>query len=510
MDGRIVSGVRHIVNASGQLIGYRNPVTDQDESLVSGGGNGSTFVGMGHSRIAQAFNGGSFPSLSFGYPTIITQMLGQRITWLASYAVVGNTVAQVISTQLPQLQALSTKPDYVLMEIGYNDFSVGATAAAVQAQYAQLLTAINGLGIKVVAVTDSPGTTLTASQQLQQQTFNAWLVGQGRANKSLIVVDGYSCVVGTAADGSAGGMHSTMRQSDGIHHNPNGAMAIARELFTVLDPIIPKRSIFGAGASAAAQLVYNPNADGDNASGANGWTAGAGVTGNGPSYWNAVCANATATTSSVARSASSYAPQNKTGALLNVAASITANDGTVTVVPATTTNIRFIPFANGATVQLGYRVMPTVDNGAGYVVTTAGTLGAADDSATWSTTPGAVVQSGAGTARLTVVEKIVPGDTVVFVAEVFGAVTGGSGGVYAQLAAFTSAFGNLGSTYGGRLNIGTYGPNAGYMPPSMVLQTAPFTLPTNTGIVQPQVVISGTNGAAITAQIGACMLRKVS
>jgi ABC-type transporter Mla maintaining outer membrane lipid asymmetry permease subunit MlaE len=48
------------------------------------------------------------------------------------------------------------------------------------------------------------------------------------------------------------------------------------------------------------------------------------------------------------------------------------------------------------------------------------------------------------------------------------------------------------------------------MPPSMVLQTAPFTLPTNTGIVQPQVVISGTNGAAITAQIGTCMLRKVA
>ena len=551
--------------SGGQLV-------DASGSPVSGAGNGNTFFAMGHSRLAQAFNGAAFPNLSYGYATIITQMLGQRISWLGSSAVVGNTIAQVIANQLPQLQALATKPDYVLLEIGYNDFSVGATASYMQSQYTTLLAAITSLGIKVVAVTDSPGSTLTTAQQLQQQAFNSWLVNQGRTSKSLIVVDGYSCVV----DGATGAMDAATVQADGIHHNPNGAMAIARELFTALDPIIPKRSVIGVGVSASAQLIFNPGVSGNNASGANGWTAAStsvtfngaisgaatsgtlaanwagatgayavlfsngdvravtltnaattatwstglssgatasastGVSGNGPSYWNVSSSTgAVATASIVSRSASAYAPQNKASSLLRLTANFTASDATVSAVPAITQNIRFIPFSPSAAVQIGYRVMPTVDNGAGYVVTTAGTLGAADDSASWSTTPGAVVQSGAGTARLTVVDKIVPGDTVVFVAEVFGAVTAGAAGAYVQLAAFTAAFANLGSKYGGRLNIAAYGANAGYMPGQMVLQTEPFTLPSNTGIVQPLIILSGAAGGAITAEIGSVALRKV-
>lgn len=475
-------------------------------SLVSGAGK--SFVGMGHSRIAQSFNGQSFPFLSYGYPTIITQMLGQRISWLGNFAVGSVGISHVITTQLPQLKALATKPEYVLMEIGYNDFANGLSAEVVQAQYMTIAQELFSMGIRLVAVTDSPGSTLSANKQLQQQLFNDWLLRQ--STRQWITVDGYSCVVGSAADNSAGAMHSTMVQTDGVHHAPSGAMAIARELFTVLDPLIPRTRAFGGGVAPFAQVIPNPNAEGNNASGSNGWSVGAGITGNGPSNWNAArSGTSTATTSIVARSASAYAPQNKTGGLLQVAATIAATNEVVLVEPMNANRVRFTPFSTGATVALGDRIFPTVDNGLGYVVTTAGTLGAADDSASWSEVIGAVVQSGAGTARLTVVPKIGIGDTVVFVAEVFGAVTAGAAGVFAEMSAYTAAFGLLATVYGGRLNTTTYGPNASYMPPSLVLQTLPLVIPATTNFLTTRINICGTAGATATVQIGTCELRKI-
>jgi len=467
-------------------------------------GSLNTCLCMGDSRIAQAFpNSG----LSYGlttYPCTINFMLGKRFNFVQSVAVTGASIDTVISTQLPVLQRAPI-PQFVMMEIGYNDWATN-TAAQFIAKYITLRDAILVTGTTLIAFTDQAGSTLTALQRIRQQVFNSWLMGSANQIPRMIVIDAYGATVGNQADSSIGVLHSTYRQTDTIHTNVNGSFAVAREAFPVLDPIIPKIRPFGASIGAHSQLVYNPNVEGDNASGANGWTAAAGITGNGPNYWNALrSGTATATTSVILRSASSYVSDGRKGNLLNVAFTGGSANDSVTVSPAATTNIRILPWAFSG-FSVGYRIKPTIPNGCHYLVTVAGTTAnAGDPTGSYSTIIGTTFTD--GTVTLLVVPSIDAGDTVQFMAEVFGGGLTGQISVRCQIEFLTSGFASLGVVDGGYTDAALG--QSSYLPTAQVIHTPPAIMPATTAIIAARLIINGSAGATATIQFGQCELRKI-
>jgi len=507
------------------LVGARadgTMVLPDGSSPVSGGGAvaANTTVGMGHSRIAFAGPRTSGVNIwidKYGLLTAINELLGGRLQIVANLAVTGTTFSSVISVQLPLFNAINPAPKYVVMEIGYNDWSAGVTAAQGIASWNTIYQAIVARGSTLIAMTDQAGGTLTAQQRVHQQIFNSWLRQAQSSLPNLVVVDAYAATLGTIVDSSAGALFSTLRQSDAIHPNCSGAYAIAREAFPVLDPLIPRRTVLAGGTGPFAQMAPNPYCDtttaGGNASGANGWTAGAGITGVGPDNWNALRttgAAATAVTSIVARSASTLAASNRRGNLLQIdlVQGAVATDA-IAVRPHTSSSaaIGVRAWASNTARVPGVRIRPTVPNGVHYaVMNTGASATGADPTAGWSTTIGATVTDGSMT--LTVVPAIDVGDTVVATAEVYGGAMTGAYGAYLKMVVLDTGFGVLRNVYGSYFDASSGG-TPSYGSGLMVLKTPEIVLPENAAIINLGIEFIGSATATWSVQIGAFGLQKV-
>ena len=466
----------------------------------------NTCVLMGHSRLANGFVGNPVTFYTYQSPVVpLNFLLGRRLTYVANFSVTSATVKNVIDLQFPQLQALAVPPKYVMLEVGYNDWGTIQTVEDVIGLYRGLVASIQALGCTVIAFTDLGGTTLTASAQIRQQTFNAYLTALAGTLPRFHVIDGASLVQGNIADSSVGSMHSTMRQTDGVHPNANGSMAIAREAFRVLDSVIPIVPNTAASAGPFSQLITNPNLDGDNASGAGGWTAGAGNTGSGPNNsTGSRTGTASAVFSMVDRSAA-IVPSMRPGKLLNIAFTGGGALDTVLFTPAGSQNMRILNWSFTG-LPLNFRIRPTVPNGVHYLVTTSGTTAnVPDPTGSWTTEIGATVVDGSVT--YTVVPAIDVGDTVQFAVECFGADLVGGVVLQARLQFYTVTSGLLGTFTGGFTSSGVN--TATYLPTQQVLYTPPALIPATTAIITAHLIVVGAAAATATVQVANCELRKI-
>jgi hypothetical protein len=448
----------------------------------------------------------------YGYLTPLNAMLGQRFNVMANYAVTSSTIQNAIDYQLPLLLQMPTKPNVVWIDDGYNDFNAGRTAANMLPLYSGLLDSILALGVTLLVSLDAPGN-LTAANQVQQQIFNSGLAALAHKRDRLFVLDAYSPVVGTTADGTKGNMLTTLAAGDLVHTNSDGALYEALAMAPIVDKLFPAPHVPSGVVSSVSQMIFNPRVDGNNASGSNNWTAGAGVTGNGPSQWNAACTGtATAVISKVARRSSALLKNPYgSGDVLHIAFTGGATFDKCNIFPGTTAArpVFLDSWAAGKTVKIGTRLRPTILTGLQYVATSAtGALSAgADPTAGWSQIIGATFTDGSVT--LEVVPSIDVGDTVYFETEVyFGTLVGAGGGAYVSMGMANAAFGGLGAVWGNCFDAGTGGMPS-VLPPYMLFRTPEIVIPPGTAIINPCLILTAAAGAAYPAEVTYGELRKV-
>lgn len=476
------------------------------QALVSVAGNQNTCVTMGHSRIANGFSG--TPVGLYTYQTYMIPlnfMLRKRLNFTANLAVTSATIQDVIANQLPVLLAMNPPPRYVAMEIGYNNWGTSLTAAEFIALYTGLMNSILATGATLLAFTDIGGTTLSAQSQIKQQVCNDWLVGRQGLTPRMYVIDGASQVAGTTADSSLGSMHSTMRQSDGIHENANGSYAIAREAFRVLNSEISPVPLRSGASGPFSQLVHNPTMDGDNTSGSGGWTAGTGNTGSGPSNSTGGRTGTASAVFSMVNRISAIVPSSRPGKVLQAAFTGGSALDQVSFSPNGSQNIRIANWSFTG-LPLNYRIRPTVPNGCHYLVTTAGTTAnVADPTGGWSTTIGATVTDGSVT--YTVVPAIDVGDTVQLAFECLGGSLVGALVLQAKMQFYTLASALIATYTGGFTQSGV--DTSAFLPDQQTVYTPPAVIPATTGIITCNLNIIGAAGATATVQIDNCELRKI-
>lgn len=339
------------------------------------------------------FNSGSNPQLQSyhcaGYWNWAASLLGQRLLLVNAGGVGGNQTPDVLARL--QRDMLSYSPTFGLVMIGINDLYAGTSAATIIANLTSIYSQMRDQGITVIACTITPGT-FSAAQIRQWTAVNAWIVDYCRVTTGMICAD-----TAAAYLSSTDGAPATGATGDGIHPSIIGALAIGRCLYELLDSIIPKVPVLSASSlplgASTKSIILNGLCFGNNPSGTNGWTAQAGITGNGPNSWNASRSGTTTANSSVvARS------DWRAGQWLRLAITYAANNERVAVYPNDTI---FKSWSSGGGVSLNDIVRPGTPKGSAYRVITAGSLATGSDpTAGWSTTLGATFTSGSATLQV--------------------------------------------------------------------------------------------------------------
>lgn len=197
LNGQIVNQVRHIIDAAGRIIGYRNPVTDTDEASLTSfqaaavakgsppryaigiGLLGDSITNNGYYTDAASPDGATVASWwvtgatnnnarGMGWSTWVGPMSMQRIQVVKSWArqtngvlaAGSNPVGWPLSAQVTQMLAdpLYAQVDRVVILIGTND-----TAFTLAAWTAELLAQIARIGRPVDLITPPPRNDATAT-----------------------------------------------------------------------------------------------------------------------------------------------------------------------------------------------------------------------------------------------------------------------------------------------------------------------------------------------------------
>lgn len=476
-------------------------------------GNANTIVLMGHSRMAN--NGGQASAanpniMRNGYFSSTMQQLGWPVTIMDNIAVTGVNLASVITNQLPLLQAMNPLPECVGLEIGYNDFNGGGTAAALIPAMLGLLSSIQDIVPKLILFADAPGH-LAGSALQQQRVWNDWLRmwANSQPRSRVLFVDTAQALT-DPTDGTMLAALSNESSPNQTHVNCDGADYVTDLCLADMAAFLPGSPQFTCSHTADLQLIPNPGLTGNNANNVNGTSIGTGITGTGPSYWSISRAGtATATTATIDRSAATYAPKKRAGKLLQIACSFAANWDTIYV--GLSNNVPIRNWVANTALAMWVRVRPTVPNGCQYLVTTNGTTAnVADTTAGWSTTIGATVTDGGVT--YTVVPSIDFGDQVYLEAEVYGGGFTGPAGCYLSLKQYTSGYAVVGSASTGGYFDSSSGKMPSNWPTKQILRTPPITLSslmTSNGFLNPYLSIQGNAGVTGTVEMARCELRKV-
>ncbi len=182
--------------------------------------------------------------------------------------------------------------------------------------------------------------------------------------------------------------------SDGIHDNYVGAYKKALLIKAAIGQAVKAKQYKSTSAQAFHQHVMNPIGQGDKSSGTDGYVAGTGITGTGPTCWQVAqvgTGTAVGSRSSNARPYDAPAPFSQK----YVVTSVAANDGVKISYGSTANgNARLdVAWAVNTGYGIGARRIPTVANGYYYTAIVSGTSAASEPA--WPTVEGAtIVDSG--------------------------------------------------------------------------------------------------------------------
>lgn len=195
--GSLIHGVRWVADTAGRIVGYRNPVSDEDEdlnaapiqALVSPDGIPPAIAIMGDSIAQQNTSviSGVYYTNARGPVMWMLSYLGHPWDFQPSdnVAVAGTTLDVIIANQLPALLALHQTRRYqrVFISAGTNDTNSARSITDIQADFLTLFRALRAVGIIPVHTGIRPrgidGAITTAKQA--NMRLNEWLFLQSLA-----------------------------------------------------------------------------------------------------------------------------------------------------------------------------------------------------------------------------------------------------------------------------------------------------------------------------------------
>lgn len=442
----------------------------------------NTFVLFGDSITANNMMADSAQvrGLATGYFTAANVMLGHRAIVLNYAGISGNTTTQMVARIGPDVLAYS--PGWCVVLGGINDIAAGATAAQVIANLQTIYQTLTAAGIRVVACTVMPSSLRITTPALHTllHTVNAWIKTYAQTSKGVTLADFHAAF----ADPATGAEVSTFSK-DQLHPNIVGAWSLGRCLFEVLDPLLPKLRILPSSPTDYKNLVYNPLAVGNNASGTNSYTNGTGITGNGPNGWTTIrSGTGTGVASKVART--DYWQGEWAQMALTATAASDAAGWTFSLTSGPTW-FGATPYALGATIKPG--------NGYRYRATTGGTSGGTQP--TWPTTAGLQVTDSGVT--WTCVDLPTAGDTIEGYVEFYTSGFSGPALVEAYIECIDAGSAVLLSA-GDNVNVDAALSYPSFVPASGILRIPQFTAPATTNSMVQTVRVRG--GAGVTGNFG--------
>lgn len=385
------SGLRAVPN---QYLAWKSDVVSARDSVsaaaaVAAGGSvaGRGMLLFGDSFAFQSWNIDSTQNKlsSRGYAPVANMLLGNPLRPKVNAGVNGNTTAQMRARLQSDLAPFIQPGDVVFVNGGINDIVAGVSAATTVENMRAICQAIVKLGGIV-----SLGTVCPSILRIVDSTTNLALAAINRGYRQIaldlsnvFLSDDYVAMLNASA---VYGTNISTYSADDLHPNTLGAMAIARTRAASLSKLDLKKWPLVSSNQDYKGIVYNPLAIGSNASGTNGATIGAGVTGNFcPNGWTAArTGTLTSVLSKVARSdgqAGEWARSAITGGA--------ARDAMRWSWTLTTSGVNW---AASTAYPISRVRQPTVANGFLYQVVQAGTTGSTEP--TWPTVAGQLVTDG--------------------------------------------------------------------------------------------------------------------
>jgi len=360
----------------------------------------NTLVILGDSITRQYANASSTPNVYSSAGSFVAWMnafLKRRFHVVNNAGVSGDTTAQMLARI--QTDVLAYSPDYCTLFGGVNDIVSSVPYATTIANLTTIISTLLGAGIRPILFTIPPnsgtvgtGGTLT---RVALEKINEFIRQQEKTNAPVYVVDWAGAATNSDGTSIAGGT------IDNVHPGPLLGLNCGWVAKDRLDGFIPK-IVESRTNQQGTNLVSNGRLMGNNASGANGFGVGTGVTGNGPNGWFAARTGSAlvAALSKVAsldyRQDTRWQVNITTGGADNdrIQLSYTVNFRLAVPSAAVLDTTRFYVPQTGA----HYRAIP---GGTGQLASNA-------DPTTWLTDIGVTFPN--GTATLQCCEPIVPGD----------------------------------------------------------------------------------------------------
>jgi hypothetical protein len=251
----------------------------------------SGFVLIGDSHLALAAGGGAVSQTAYycmspaSWITWLQILTGHAIPSIANLAVGGTRCDQIALTVDA---ALSYKPAFIIDSSYTNDniqqYDYSGSIAVKNEYYNKITSA----GVVLVVYIAPPFTGMNATQRSNFRKHVQWCYDYAAVNKNVVIADGASFFIDPASSTLA---PFSSYMTDPHHATPTASRAFAVSLLNQQEvkALFPKTRIpfLGANdvtsvASETPQLFDNPGFSGSAS------TAGTGVTGVAPTYWNVV------------------------------------------------------------------------------------------------------------------------------------------------------------------------------------------------------------------------------
>jgi lysophospholipase L1-like esterase len=319
---------------------------------------------------------------SRGLGPVMNMIMGNPFKPKINAGISGDTVAAMLARIETDVVPYVAAGDLVVLQGGINSIVNGATAASVIADMRTICTRLTGLGAIV-----SLGTVTPSILRITTSARNLALADVNRGYRQIaydiggvFLSDDFAAMLDSAAVYAT---NISTYSADDLHPNSLGAMAIARTRADSLANLALKKWPLVATNQDYKGLVYNPLAIGSNATGTNGATIGAGITGNFcPNGWTAArTGTLTAVLSKVART------DGQAGEW--VRAAITGGSARDAFQWSFNLSASGVNWAAATAYPVSRVRSPTVANGFVYQVVQAGTTGGTEP--VWPTTAGQTV-----------------------------------------------------------------------------------------------------------------------
>lgn len=246
---------------------------DVQEALSElSGGRSNTVVIFGDSITAQDSEPAGTTSSADklfsakGYWAWCNIMLGQRMKLLDQAGTGGDTTALMLA-RIATVTAQN--PGWCVVQGGGNDVAGGVAASTTTSNLQAIYEALMGAGIKPVATTVLPSTSMdTTAEKQALSTVNRWIKDYCRENPGVLLCDWASVYVDAAT-----GTPLSAYTSDGVHPTNQGAAALGRVLAETLDRVVPYVDILPSAPNDPYNLLTNGFMTGSTSGLATGWTA---------------------------------------------------------------------------------------------------------------------------------------------------------------------------------------------------------------------------------------------